>query len=74
MFVVVMVVGGNNGFLRQRMELEKVQWQVAMEKVLKQTIHGCFEALCTGRGQCQSQLCQRCGISPGMRYTAALRI
>ncbi len=35
---------------RRRMEVVMVWWQVAIKKVLKPTIHCCFEALCTGRG------------------------
>ncbi len=51
-FVMAMVACSDSGLPRQRMEVVMVWWQVAMKKVLKQTIHGCFGALCTGRGQC----------------------
>jgi hypothetical protein len=35
-----MVAGGNDGLPCRWVEVVMIQWQVAMKKVLKQTIHG----------------------------------
>jgi hypothetical protein len=50
--ITAMVAGGDDSLPWQWMEVVMVWWQVAMKKVLKQTIHGCFEALQMGRGRC----------------------
>jgi hypothetical protein len=51
-FAAVMVAGSNDGLPPRWMEVVMVWWQVALKKVLKGTIHGCFEALCMGWGRC----------------------
>jgi hypothetical protein len=41
-FIAAIVAGDNDGLPQRRMEVVMIWWQVAMKKVLKRTIHGCF--------------------------------